>query len=284
MKVSVCITTFNHEMFIEQALDSVLMQEVDFDYEVIIGEDDSSDNTRNIVKAYKEKYPNKIRLFLNDRKNIIYIDGKPTGRWNFLNNLQNSRGQYIALLDGDDFWTSKHKLQKQVDFMEDHTECAICFHNALLLDNDENVGKTMLPDNFKKISSLEDLLHGNFIPTCSTLFRNHLFSEFPEWYLKIRMGDWPLHILNAQFGKIGYINEVMGCYRKHKGSNWSSKKLVDQYLLSNTACNYFKRLFHGNDRYLEIIDSTIKEYNTIIAQEYKNSGDYLKYIFHRLRS
>ena len=119
-KISVCITTYNHEKFISQALDSVLMQKTDFDFEVLVGEDDSPDNTRDIVKKYARRYPDKLRLFLNDRKNVIYINGRPTGRWNFINNIRHAKGEYIALLDGDDCWTDPNKLQVQVDFLENN--------------------------------------------------------------------------------------------------------------------------------------------------------------------
>ena len=87
MKASVLITTYNHEKYIRQALDSVLMQKTDFDFEILIGEDDSKDLTREICKEYAEKYASKVRLFLNDRANVIYLNGKPTGRWNFINLL-----------------------------------------------------------------------------------------------------------------------------------------------------------------------------------------------------
>jgi len=112
MKVSICITTYNHEEYISQALDSVLAQATDFEFEILLGEDDSSDNTRTIVKKYQKMFPEKIRLYLNDRKNVIYINGMATGRWNFINNINHARGDYIALLEGDDYWVDNLKLKK----------------------------------------------------------------------------------------------------------------------------------------------------------------------------
>jgi len=238
MKVSVCITTYNHERYIAQAIESVLIQSPNFDYEIIIGEDDSSDNTRRIVKEYKRKYPDKIRLFLNDRKDVIYINGQPTGRWNFVNNLKNARGKYIALLEGDDYWTDPNKLQKQVDFLDSQPECVICFHNVNVI-YDSKRDKKPHPFYFqdssfdftrrvpKPITTLKDLLNGNFIQTPSVMFRARLFEEFPDWFYKTGIGDWPLHVLNAQHGNIGYIDEVMAAYRVHSGGTWSSRSRVE---------------------------------------------------------
>jgi glycosyltransferase involved in cell wall biosynthesis len=229
MKVSVCITTYNHGNYISQALESVLIQKTDFDFEIIIGEDDSNDGTREIVKKYKEQYPYKVRLFLNDRKNVIYINGRPTGRWNFMNNLRNARGDYIALLDGDDYWTSPDKLQKQADFLDSHPDYAMCFHDVRVILEDESqfIGIAMPPGQ-KKTYTLEHLLKGNFMHTCSVMFRRGLFNEFPEWFHLAPLADWPLHLLNAQHGDIGYITGVMGTYRVHSGGIWSSEKRIQQ--------------------------------------------------------
>lgn len=243
IKVSVSITTYNHEKFIAEAIESVLMQETNFDYEIIIGEDDSSDKTREIVKTYKQKYPEKIRLFLNDRKNVIYIDGKPTGRWNFVNNLRHARGQYIALLDGDDYWTSPHKLQKQVDFLDRHSECSICFHNVEVFNEDTKEGTPFHGEGLKPFHTIKDLALGNFIPACSTMFRAGLFGEFPQWFYTMPVADWPLHLLNAQHGEIGYIDEILGVYRRHRGSIWSTKGPIDRHRIPIRSTEIVKHQF-----------------------------------------
>ncbi len=193
-KVSVCITAYNHEKFISQALDSVLMQETDFDFEVLIGEDDSEDNTREIVKGYHKQHPDTIRLFLNDRDHVIHINGRPTGRWNFINNIENARGNYIALLDGDDFWTDPKKLQVQVDLLESNPEVAISIHNVAVSYMNQNIEShpfyaqdpsgSNMRHKPESISTLEDLIAGNFIQTPSVVFRAHLFQRFPDWYCK----------------------------------------------------------------------------------------------------
>src|SRR5690606_4409195 len=111
--VSVCVQTYQHAPYIRECLDSILMQKTDFPFEILLGEDESSDGTREICIEYAEKFPDKIKLFLHRRENNIQIFGYPTGRFNFLTNLYSSNGKYIAICEGDDYWTDSDKLQKQ---------------------------------------------------------------------------------------------------------------------------------------------------------------------------
>ena len=126
--VSVNVVTYNHVKYIKQCLDGILMQEVDFEYEILLGDDESSDGTREICIKYAEKYPEKIRLFLHSRENNIGIGGQPTGRFNFIYNLFHARGKYIALCEGDDYWTDENKLQKQVEVLINNPNISICHH------------------------------------------------------------------------------------------------------------------------------------------------------------
>lgn len=221
IKLSVCIQTYNHGPYIAQALDSTLMQETDFEYEIIVGEDESQDSTREICVEYATQYPDRIRLFLRSRTNVIFIDGKPTGRFNFMQNLQVARGQYVALLDGDDYWTSPHKLQRQVDLLDAHPDYALCFHAVARQDN-EGHAPSLPFQKPRNRYTIDDLLQGNFIASCSVVYRNRLFEDLPDWYREAPMADWPLHVLNALHGDIGYIDQVMAVHRIHSGSIWST--------------------------------------------------------------
>jgi glycosyltransferase involved in cell wall biosynthesis len=216
MKVSVVMITYNHEQFITQAVASAVEQEVNFDYEIVIGEDCGTDRTREILLELAKKHPDKIRLLLHE-KNL-------GANRNFITTIQAAKGEYIAVLDGDDYWTSPHKLQKQVDFLDHHPECVICFHNALAVYSDKSRAEHALrPANQKAISTIEDLFAANFIPACSEMYRREVEPDLPAWYYSLKIGDWPHHILKAQHGKIGYINEVMATYRIHRGGTWSAK-------------------------------------------------------------
>jgi glycosyltransferase involved in cell wall biosynthesis len=268
MKVSVLVMTYNHEKFISQALESAEMQETNFEYEILISEDCSTDRTREIVLGFRNAHPEKVRLLLskqNIRSNEIVVRG-----------IQAARGEYIALLDGDDYWTSPHKLQKQVNFLDSHPECAISFHNARIFhEAEDREGRNWTPPNHKEISTLEDIWMGNFIATCSTMFRRGLIGEIPEWYNDFfPITDWPLHILNAEHGKIGYIDEVMGVYRYHPGGLYSpfsetkkQQETLKFYRTMNKNLNY---------RYNKIVKIAISKYFFEWAEEYRERGDFDK--------
>lgn len=271
--VSVCPITYNHAKYISQAIEGVLSQKINFEFEIIIGEDESSDGTREIALDYQRKYPGKIKVLLHSRKDVIYINGRATGRWNFIDTLSHARGKYIALLPCDDYWTDPNKLQKQVDFLEKHPECSISFHNCEEIYED-GIKESWLycPPDQKELSTLEDLLTGcNFIPSCSVVFRNGLFGEFPEWYYSCAMGDWPLHILNAQHGSIAYIKETMGKHRNHKGSVWYSR---DQAQNIRDVIKTYKTINrHFNYKYNYLIKAKISDYYHDMFALYLKSGE-----------
>jgi len=215
-KVSVLMIAYNHERFIAQALQSALTQVTDFKYEVVIGEDCSTDRTREIVLEYQATNIDNIQVLMNGINLGV--------NRNLAQTLSVCQGEYVAILEGDDYWTSKHKLQQQVDFLDSHPECAVCFHDALIVcENEEIEIDHFVPNVRKGISVLDDLLRENFMQTCSVMFRNKLFPDLPDWFYQLRLGDWPLHILNAQYGKIGYVDGVMSAYRKHAGGVWSAR-------------------------------------------------------------
>jgi len=235
-KVSVCLVTFNHAPFIRQALDGVLMQETDFLIEVCIGEDKSSDGTREICITYAKRHPDKIRLFLRDRADVIFVDGKPTGRFNLVETLKACRGTYIALLDGDDYWTSPHKLQRQVDFLDQNPQVAVCGHDIRAVDEtgaDHPEYRWSKPE--KTFSTTSDVLQFNLLPTCSCVFRATSIANLPSWILEVRMADWPLQILASLHGQIAFLDEVMADFRVHPGGVWSSIS-EDERLTADLRC------------------------------------------------
>lgn len=282
MKVTVCITTYNHESYIQQALDSVLGQQTDFEFEVIVGEDDSSDRTREIVIGYQKAYPDKIRLFLNDRANVIYIDGKPTGRWNLMNLLSATTGQYVAMLDGDDYWLGTSKLQAQVDFLDANPGCSICFHNALEFQSELGASRPFHEGAFKQITTCMDLLESNFIPTCTVMYRSSSIPPLPSWFRLIRMADWPLSLLVAQSGDIGYIDEVMGCYRQHSLGSWYGLALIQKYHYIIKAYKLLKGHFSGNSLYVDKINQMIATHYNIIARLYEDENKTVMSMYHSL--
>lgn len=263
MKVSVLMITYNHEKFIDHALKSVLMQDVDFDYEIVIGEDCSTDRTREIVTGYQKKYPEKIRVLLSEN-NMGMLR-------NYARTFHACKGQYIAVLDGDDYWSSPNKLKKQVDFLDAHPECSVCFHKVRAQYDGSGKSIVIGVPYEKNKYLLKDLVPMNFIANCSVMYRAGLIETFPDWWYSVEMTDWTTHILHAQYGDVGYINEVMGVYRVQPGGVWSMRSDIDNlqedikvYDLVNAHLGY---VF---DKEIKMVKSNCYYKLSILAYENKN--------------
>jgi glycosyltransferase involved in cell wall biosynthesis len=213
-KVSVCMITYNQERFVAQAIESALMQRTDFPVELLIGEDCSTDRTREIVLGYARAHPGRVRPLLRER-NL----GRPR---NSAETLKACTGEYIALLEGDDWWTSPRKLQIQVDWLDAHPDRVECFHAVPGVSGQQDVVDSFPPLPFKEEYGFDDLVSGNCIATCSTVIRRSAFASYPSWIFDFAMGDWPIHLWSARLAPIGFIPKWMGAYRVHPGSHWKS--------------------------------------------------------------
>lgn len=240
--VSICCITYNQEKFIAEALDGFLMQETNFSFDIIIGDDCSTDATRTIIEEYSEKYPGKIHLLTNNQNGGAVK--------NLLKTLGTANGKYIAMCDGDDYWTDSRKLQMQVDFMEMHSDSSICCHYSRVID--EN-GALVFEDN-KPVPlefTYEDVLLGkkNETRVCTMMMRNndhliHIKSQ--EWFYQVYSADtfFKLYVLSKSQTKLYVLPEVMAVYRLHKNGVWSmidsqvrKKKMIDDFniLINNFA-------------------------------------------------
>lgn len=245
--VSVCIQTYNHEKYIKECLDSILLQKTNFDFEIILGEDDSNDATRQICIDYANKHKNKIRLFLRDRETTQLKDKNGTllRRLNGIFTRMTAKGKYIALCEGDDYWTDPLKLQKQVDFMENNKDYSACFTNATIVNELDKT--TRLFVNYIKegnVSLFDIILRGGGIyPTASIVYRslvndNQRFIQIPEL-----AGDTLLIINAALLGKIFFIDNNTNVYRQWSGGVYSGimndkSKLIDLWI--NNIVGYKK--------------------------------------------
>jgi len=209
--LSVITICYNHEKYIGQALESILAQKTNFTFTVIVADDGSTDSTQAIIRSYAQKFPQIIRPILR-RKNI---GATP----NFFDALKKARGKYIALCEGDDFWTDPAKLQTQVDYLEKHPKVAFCFHPVKVFFEDNREPAKNVPPLKSKASqwTLERLVEGNFIHTCSVVFRRRDYRDLNPEAIPT---DWHLHLYNAQFGTIGWINKSMAAYRRHPEGLW----------------------------------------------------------------
>ncbi|MEO6230491.1 MAG: glycosyltransferase [Ferruginibacter sp.] len=209
MKVSICVITYNHEQYIAEALESVLSQQTNFLTEIIIGEDYSTDGTREICKKFADKYAGIIKL-IPAEKNVGMMK-------NFTNAYKACNGDYIAFIEGDDYWTDPLKLQKQIDFLRANPEYSACFHNVQIKSdrNGEQKEWVLHKELEKDTFDTEDLLGPWFIASPSFVFVNYPDFEIPDWFYKCAYGDLPIMLLLTLRGKFKYLPEVMAVYRLH---------------------------------------------------------------------
>lgn len=242
--VSVCVQTYNHVKYIKVCLDGIIMQKTELPVEILLGEDESNDGTREICIEYANRYPEKIRLFLHSREYNIKINGKPTGRFNFLYNLSKARGKYIALCEGDDYWTDPLKLQKQVEFLEENPEYSMCFHRVNVVDEDTMDEPKQLYDFLEeKDYTGQELIRRWTVPTCSVIFRRALINNNSFTHPGIIYGDLLLFLSCAEKGKIRCLSDNMATYRRH--SLGALRTTVNNYHLRKKNYKTLAKLFNG---------------------------------------
>jgi hypothetical protein len=217
---SVVLRTYDHEPFIAQAIESVLIQKADFPFELVIAEDCSTDGTRRIVSEYAGRTP-LIKAVLPER-NVGHGEI-------FRLALEEASGDFIAYLDGDDYWTSTAKLSSQVEFLERNRECASCFHDVSLVYDEAGLPSGSLsPCLGGGRFTLEQILMECFVPAPSMMFRREIAEELPAWVFESAWIDWLIHIRAAQRGPLGYIPQALAAYRVHRGGMFSALDRVSQ--------------------------------------------------------
>ena len=218
--VSICMITYAHDKFIEEAINSVLMQECDFEIQLVLSNDNSPDNTDAIIQRILNEHPRASRIkYIKQENNLGMIA-------NFLTALAECNGKYIALCDGDDYWTDKYKLYKQIDFLEKNDECSFCFHKSIRFDKRNETHNKIYPIGLKKtILNTKDFFKIPTIPTASVIYRNII--EMPK--LKHNHPDMMLYSSLLSKGKAGFIDEIMSAYRLH--DNGVSNKYSEPWYL-----------------------------------------------------
>jgi FkbM family methyltransferase len=274
--VSIACITYNQENFIKDTLEGFLMQKTTFPIEIIVNDDASNDNTASIIKDYVLKYPNLIvPIFQLENQ---YSKGINPGV-EFV--LPRCSGKYIALCEGDDYWTDPFKLQNQVDFLESNPDFAICFHNAKIYYESEPDRIDYSNNNDQKeVTTFDDIAKGEYIYTATCVFRLNDFKKFPLKYYKY-VNNYTLDLHNAQFGKIKYIDEVMSVYRVHPGGIWSMVSrlttLTNQLPIYKFYVDYFNRKYRSY--FITHLRNMTKE---IIVLK-KNSSDYSSFPYYFLQ-
>ncbi len=233
--VSVIVPAYQHEAYIAACLDGILGQQVSFPMEILIGEDESTDGTRAICQRYAELYPERIKLFLRSRRDVVSIMGRPTGRANLMALLASARGKYIAMCEGDDYWTDPLKLQKQVDRLEADPRIVLSFHAVRVLKPDgtfEADGITRVPELHR--TRMDLATRGNYIHTPTVVYRRVL-GEFPPEIFETPIADFFIYMLLSAHGELDYVPDVMAVYRGGVGI-WSSRSRY-QRNLATAVCH-----------------------------------------------
>lgn len=225
--VSISCITYNHASYIRQCLDGFMMQQTNFAFEVLIHDDASTDGTTEIIKEYEAKYPDIIKPIYEEENQ--WVKGR---RGSAVFNFPRAKGKYIAMCEGDDYWTNPHKLQEQVDFLEDHPEFVLCCHGfAEISENDESVFQVWTPKQ-NRIITLQNFIDGECcITTLTVMFRQStlLYSNYNIYKSKM---DLALFYSLLSLGLGCYAPNVMAVYRKHKGGIWSSINTLKQWAMS----------------------------------------------------
>jgi len=226
--VSVHVITYQHVDYIQECIDGILMQKVNFPIEIVIGEDESTDGTREKCIEYAKQYPDKIRLFLRDRKQTIVNDGQKIYYFNGKLTLKACRGKYIALCEGDDYWIDPYKLQKQVDFLQSNSSYSLCFHRYYRKINGHLELMPAHYDEKEKITIEKYAKKVSGVHTLSVVFKNDTDLFSLKDYLGKDTGTYFLFMLIAERGCFKYFSDPMAVYRVNTSGMYSGKKAFQQ--------------------------------------------------------
>lgn len=215
--VSICSITYNHAPYIRQCLEGMLMQQTNCEFEIIINDDCSTDGTTDIIREYAKKYPKIIKPIFHEENQYQKGVRGMFAKYVF----PKAQGKYIALCEGDDYWTDPLKLQKQVDFLDTHPDYSLCFHNAMVHYEDRKTAEHIFADLQTREYHRQELLESWLAPTASFVFLKDIFSSTIYQKVcaskKLVYGDLPLILSASYCGKIYGIHDTMSIYRKHSG-------------------------------------------------------------------
>jgi glycosyltransferase involved in cell wall biosynthesis len=237
--VSVHIITYNQASYIAEALEGALRQQTDFGVEIVVGEDCSTDGTREIIRDYQRRYPERIRVITSERNVGIHANSLRTG--------EACRGKYLAFCEGDDYWTDPHKLHKQVHFLETHPGYSLCCHDVdIVCDGVRKISPADRYVEFRRDTfSFEDVVRCHFIPTLSIVCWREPAVRVPDWFTECICGDIPLELLVLDRGLGYYMHERMGTKRDNPGS------ISLQPGRAAVVTKSFLRMYRHMDAYLE---------------------------------
>lgn len=253
-KVSVLITTYNLEDYIGQTLESVLMQEVDFEIEILVGDDGSSDKTVEVVKSWQDKYPDIIKYYVMDREPDKKYNKIERASKNRINLIKHAKGEYLVFLDGDDFYVDSKKLKKQVSVLDnpDNSDCIACVHDIYMYWNEEKKYRVNDFDREFKIDGRSIWKDCIYFSSDTLLFRNIFKGEFPKDINPSYYDDNVISFYLFKYGKFYYIPETMVCYRQLETSSWNSVNELEKSILNLTNIDIEEKINESYKKESEI--------------------------------
>lgn len=244
--VSICCITFNHGPYIKSALDGFLMQQTTFDYEILIHDDASTDGTAQVIREYAARYPHIIKPIL--RQENQYSKGISNIS---IFNFPRAGGRYIAMCEGDDCWTDPDKLQKQVDYLDAHPDCSLCFHSSkvITVDGSRTEGLMRPYKESKRVEPEEIVDKASGYPTASLVFPAWIVKDLPDYYLNCPVGDIPMQLMMAAAGYAYYMDEPMCVYRVGVSGSWTSlMKQGDYENKQKSYCAQMREMYQAFDK------------------------------------
>ncbi|HAY3507525.1 GNAT family N-acetyltransferase [Elizabethkingia anophelis] len=287
-EINVFLMVYNHASYLKTCLDSILNQEVNNNFIINVGEDNSKDESRAILREYQDKFPGKFKMLLHEH-NIGAMA-------NQISILKSCNGKYIAMCEGDDYWTSPDKLAKQIEYLENNLDCNLVYHRSEVLD--EESGEIELEKlNNPEFPMKRDLsyfaLNGNFMHTATVMYRNNF--KLPEKLFSGVVGDYILWFLNGEKGLYGYIPDIMSVYRFWGGSTWGKKKtyfkvkgtlvmlkMLKDYIEDINVKNNLSKQMERNIKLLSLKDLSFQEKASFLYLILKVKPNYLLDIFKKL--
>jgi glycosyltransferase involved in cell wall biosynthesis len=260
--VTVVVTAYNQAPWIAQALDSAVRQDSSVAFEVVVGDDDSSDGTRAVAERFVAAHPSRVRLLPAGARIGMHA--------NLQRGLRAARGEYIAMLNGDDYWVSPHKLKVQVEALDAHPGWSMCFHPVRIVGENSEILTAVSGPAAKATFGTRDLLRGNFVATCSAVFRRRLALDLPEWFADLPMGDWTLWLALSQHGPLGYLHSTMAAYRVRADGVWSGKTEHDRLAAAIRFLMIADR--HLDGRFAPTINRSLSFHYRLLGQELEKAG------------
>jgi len=221
---------YNHAPYLKNFFEGVLAQQVDATYELLIGIDECDDDSLEICRSYQQQYPEIIKLITySNRVGMVN---------NFIETYNASKGKYIAICEGDDYWTDPLKLQKQFNALEENPKAVLCFTDIEIYDQEAGMFSPNWAQITKQRYTVEEIITSNCISTCTVMFRNFLMPVQEDSFKGLSMIDWPLYVQLLVNGDALYLNQKMAVYRQSLGSTFSKNTVLESLLKKKRAYEY----------------------------------------------